>query len=306
MAPIQPIYISTAVNAPVLLDNDDDVEIVCKNWRLKGRGRGVLRLSPRCNVTLSVACTLSMMDKAMLMTMGRKSQITAQFFSLGTAIPVIVTSNRPEGQRQARLELLPLGGPLSFMTGRRRRLKAATFHLINFPDFLPGRIELADGQWLIEVESLPQTEALVDELAKSGGYAITHVGRLTCTSGKTFAILQMQQLLHELWLFLSFARGLSVGVFGVVGVAAGGHVTYRDWSMRDVTPWQGRFAWFDTHHGATLGEAFPGFAALLRDPLLGKAAQAALYWYLRSNRAGAGPGVDGGIILAQLPLNGSR
>ena len=47
---------------------------------------------------------------------------------------------------------------------------------------------------------------------------------------------------------------------------------------------------------------YPGFTALLRNGDLGKAASSAIYWYLRSNRAGDGAGVDSGIILSQAAL----
>ena len=40
----------------------------------------------------------------------------------------------------------------------------------------------------------------------------------------------------------------------------------------------------------------------MHDPTLAMAGYAALHWYLRSNRAGEGPGVDGGLILSQAAL----
>ncbi|MER9338760.1 hypothetical protein NKJ06_33365 [Mesorhizobium sp. M0293] len=47
---------------------------------------------------------------------------------------------------------------------------------------------------------------------------------------------------------------------------------------------------------------YPGFAKILHDPQFGAAVSAALYWYLRSNRAGDGAGVDSGLILSQAAL----
>jgi len=72
--------------------------------------------------------------------------------------------------------------------------------------------------------------------------------------------------------------------------------------MRLSTPWQSRLGWFDVHHGQTLGQVYPGFASLLRDGDLGDAAARALYWYLRSNRAGEGAGIDSGLLLSQAAL----
>lgn len=93
-------------------------------------------------------------------------------------------------------------------------------------------------------------------------------------------------------------------MFGTVGYDRSGNVLYEDWSQRITSPWQICRSWFDIHHGETLAVAFPGFVKLLHDPALSKVGQAALHWYLRSNRAGQGAGVDGGLILSQAALEG--
>jgi hypothetical protein len=51
-----------------------------------------------------------------------------------------------------------------------------------------------------------------------------------------------------------------------------------------------------------LGEVFPGFAGLFKDPHWKRHLRAVLYWYLRANNTVEGPGVDGGIILSQAAL----
>jgi len=81
-----------------------------------------------------------------------------------------------------------------------------------------------------------------------------------------------------------------------------GEVIYWYFSSQLCTPWEGRLSWFDSHHANTLADVFPGFLRLLEDPHYGKAVSTSLYWYLRSNRAGAGAGPDGGLILSQAAL----
>ena len=87
-----------------------------------------------------------------------------------------------------------------------------------------------------------------------------------------------------------------------VGFDADGNSAYQQWGLRIGTPWEPRVSWFDIHHGHSLAVLYPGFTALLRNGDLGKAASSAIYWYLRSNRAGDGAGVDSGIILSQAAL----
>jgi hypothetical protein len=156
--------------------------------------------------------------------------------------------------------------------------------------------------WSAEMQALPGTSNLIKQLKHEGGSAITHVGRLTRVDGRSFTILAAEGALYDLHQFLSFARGLHTAIFGVAGVSANGNIVYEDWGMRLSTNWESRLGWFDVHHGQTLGQVYPGFASLLRDRDFGKAVAQALYWYLRSNRAGEGAGVDGGLLLSQAAL----
>ncbi len=188
---------------------------------------------------------------------------------------------------------------------------------MNFPKFLSGndvkwrseqgderllgRVVLNEKDWIVEIQELPRTKELVEELRKEGGYGITHVGRLTRRK-HSFSISEAEKILRELHVFLSFARGLSTPLVLPVGLDAGGHRAYENWGLGLGTPWEPRGSWFDLHHGECLAGLYPGFMALLRDGDLGKAASSAIYWYLRSNRAGEGAGVDSGIILAQAAL----
>ncbi|NEV02434.1 hypothetical protein [Bradyrhizobium uaiense] len=72
--------------------------------------------------------------------------------------------------------------------------------------------------------------------------------------------------------------------------------------MRIGTPWESCRGWFDRNCGQALSVVYPGFCALLRDSVMGRAVNRTLYWYLRSNRGGDGSGIDSGIILSQAAL----
>ena len=61
-----------------------------------------------------------------------------------------------------------------------------------------GRVMLSNADWNIEIQRLPSTTKLTEELNEKGGYAITHVGRLTRRDGRSFAISKAEQALGGL------------------------------------------------------------------------------------------------------------
>ena len=66
---------------------------------------------------------------------------------------------------------------------------------------------LRHGKFDILIQSLPQTSDIIDKLDEQGGYAITHVGRITRLDGKSFKADKTNEILENLFYFLSFARG---------------------------------------------------------------------------------------------------
>jgi hypothetical protein len=88
----------------------------------------------------------------------------------------------------------------------------------------------------------------------------------------------------------------------LLGFDGSGERVYENWGVRAGTPWEIYRGWFDRQRGQSLAALFGGFRTLLHDPMLGKAVNRALYWYLRSNRGGDGAGIDSGVILSQAAL----
>ncbi|CAN7380159.1 hypothetical protein LJR016_002223 [Devosia sp. LjRoot16] len=147
-------------------------------------------------------------------------------------------------------------------------------------------------------------EAIGGGLKAAGGYAITHVARVTRIDGRTFSIGNGERLVALFHKLISFAAGRWTAVFGATGVNVAGEVVYEEWAGFPSTPWGGRQNWFDEHHGEALSDLFAGFIAALKDPGYGAAISAANYWYLRSNRGGEAAGADGSLVLSQAALEG--
>jgi hypothetical protein len=161
---------------------------------------------------------------------------------------------------------------------------------------------LEDDVWKIELQELPEASEFIEKMKLDGGSAITHVGRLIRKDNRSFSISSGTKALGKLYLFLSFVRGGWTPPLLCVGLNREADRIYEDWGQRLATPWEGRTSWFDVHHGEWMAKLYPGFVQLLDDAAMGKAVSSALYWYLRSNRGGAGFGIDSGIILSQAAL----
>jgi hypothetical protein len=317
---IQPVYTTPRANAPISLGRSD-IEITCKGRTAKCVGEAHLRLQRR--LELVITADLSGHPATAMQLASSTAPVTLRYGDQRRTRNVLVLrsslSHSATNGTKAGAVLLPNPQQLTLCPDRRRRLKAVTFHVMNFPAFSCGgqistdviyepdgrrlgRAVLNNADWCIEIQELPNTKKLIEELNAEGGYGITHVGRLRRRDNGSFAISAAESALQELHLFLSFAGGLWVPVILPVGFDARGNHVYEDWGVRLDTPWEARLSWFGTQSGQALAMLYPGFVALLRDSALAGPVSDALYWYLRSNRAGEGAGIDSGIILSQAAL----
>jgi hypothetical protein len=308
--PISPKYFAATANTSIDL-GAAPVELKAGAVVAAGSGKASLDLTDKERVIVEVETTF---DGCAI---GHESDLQMRFGLWGRFIPAISIKSEI-GNTGVKLWLVVNGSAFTQVRDGRVRLVSAVVHILNFPEFfsfggtsdfdqgnrLLGRVVMQSSDWEIELQALPSTNALVKQLKTQGGHAITHVAHIRKAGGRAFTCRQLERIVHDLQRFLSFARGAWTSTFGTVGYDGRGNELYKDWGQRIATPWQVGRAWFDIHHGETLAVAFPGFVRLMHHPTLAKAGYAALYWYLRSNRAGEGAGVDGGLILSQAALEG--
>lgn len=307
--PIVPKYVSAAANTAVDLGSAP-VDLRAGAVTIACAGKVRLELSGRERVVIEVDTDF---DGYRL---GDSPELQMKFGSSGQFVPVIVVRSQM-GTSGTKLWLLVNGAAFRQVRDGRVRLSSAIVHVLNFPEFYCsgaaksdfslsnqrlGRVVLRNLDWEIELQALLSTNEIVKQLKAEGGNGITHVARIARVDCKSFTYRQLDAIVHDLQRFLSFARGAWTSLFGTVGFGRDGRELYSEWGERIATPWQRCQSWFDLHHGECLATAFPGFVTLLHDPALSQAGSAALHWYLRSNRAGEGAGVDGGLILSQAAL----
>ena len=209
------------------------------------------------------------------------------------------------------------------ITPTTNAISHAVFHIFNFPVFLGpddyisctgqppvpslkccSRVYLIYDNWKITIAAMENTALCDKELETSGGYLITHVGKIEREDGSVFSSDQLVDILHCLHYFLSFALGRWAGVALPIGFNKNGEKVFEQWGLPMVAGdhWGGSLSWFDVQHSQALKEVFPGFYTKWNDTLWQTPLKTVLYWYLAANERSTGIGVDAGVILAQTAL----
>jgi hypothetical protein len=199
-------------------------------------------------------------------------------------------------------------------------LKFVKFHLVNFEEIVDQLVQDDDGTfrmarstvkfdgWTLTIETVRDYSVLEKSLKAKRGYAITHIGRLERSDGVAFATKEVSPVLHALFWFFSFARGLESPPMLPVGFNSNGVVTWREWIGFRATAWRGTQGWLNGRQYTTssLEESLIGFWKKWQDlkwndpsnnntPLI-----LAIHWFLSANTDSGG--VEGSIILAQTGL----
>ncbi len=287
------------------------IELARGDETFKARTTPKLRLLPRPQLIIDVKVPYSgfFFD---LDTFGSFVDILPQRERL-KVIPASVTAKNGSASCSLVASVEP-----STVLATRKKLRRVNFAILNFPEFFGGHdvaledddggvcrlgaTEIVTEDWQASVTSLPNLKDLVQSLKLEGGYSVTHVGSVHRADLRLFTVEEVSNLLEGLRLYLSFARGAFCSLTLQEGFDQNGDKAWEQWGSNSVAPWGYNPSWFDRMNGSLLGEIFPGFWAMLNDPAWEDAIRTALYWYLRSNSPGSGPGIDGGLILTQAAL----
>lgn len=188
---------------------------------------------------------------------------------------------------------------------------ALRFQLANFLDFLnPGhdhqptepslrRLRLRFGEWTVDLES--GSRDLFKSLDESGGYGLTHIGQLTRTDEKPFAVSVGQHAMKVLTDLLTFAQGDSCGAPVRWGLGEHGETTWQHYGSSVLGRWKRRAGWLDEHHASILGDLAPAFAQTHQNTETGESLLAAIHWYRECNlRAG---GMEGALVFGLMALD---
>jgi hypothetical protein len=200
----------------------------------------------------------------------------------------------------------------NWFLAKAEKLHAVYFHLVNVPfirghairhgstGFSAGRVELHGGDWVIAIDPVSDHRAIYDAVTDSGGFGITHVGRLGTVSGREFAHDEVSNILHALWRFLSFAQGCWVGPVLAVGVNGCGERCWWDLSPVLCDPRKSIVGWFRHRDATSLEQLWPLFFAKWQNTYWNDVLCRGIWWYVGGSKQAGG--TDGAIVLIQAGL----
>ncbi|MDI1243191.1 MAG: hypothetical protein PSX80_14855 [bacterium] len=168
------------------------------------------------------------------------------------------------------------------------------------PVFSTGRMTLDSDKWNITIDDISDRSKAFAELKSSRGYAITHLGEVRRIDGSEFQFRDIEALLEDLGLFLSWSRGNWTAPFLHIGFQSDGKEQWKRWQAPLVDHWRVVNHWFPDHDTSNIQVAWESFRDRLNDPVWREVLLRALNWYLVCNRFEGG--AEGSIIMAQAAL----
>lgn len=177
--------------------------------------------------------------------------------------------------------------------------------IVNLPQFWfsgPHSLDfsLEDDLWTFDFRPITETSLAFPSDVQTDAYRLTHQMWVQSAKCETFRLLDTQNALNTLALFLSFCCENWTSPALIVGFDNAGVVVSEEWGTRLVGTLHEPRNWLDLYNGSALKEVFPGFARLANHSGWAEALRSAIYWYVRSDGNVVGP--DGAIVLVQSAL----
>jgi hypothetical protein len=200
------------------------------------------------------------------------------------------------------------------IVGKGDNLHSIIFHVVNFCSYMgevtykrtqfeestnKGRINLSEKDWDIvidEISSEKNTDVF-KSLKESGGYAITHVGRIKKKDNSSFNAEEVMELIEALSYFLSFAKGAKVPIVLFVGYNANDEKMYEQWNESFGQPSKYRMSWMPKRDLGDFSKIFSSFIKWWK--MNNNVARIAINSYLEANQNSFD---EIGLILSQSIL----
>jgi hypothetical protein len=302
---LKPLYLTPSPNTTISLF-EGDLELHLASGRsLSASGTVEWRWLP----SVSIRFTLSGLDHYPNHSDLSEAKLEIPELSLTCGVSITNMGIGQEGVYYGGLLKTPV------LVGEDSGCDRVIFHIPNFHSFIgetirdkgparwTGRLRLENDNWVIALDGGITVSELIKGLKGQGGYAFTHTGELRHADGEHFRLSEADDILHAVYYFLSFVRGLWCGPVLASG-RMGGIEIWQEWATSRLTPWKYVESWFPQvgpkENLAELNQAFRGYMRKWEDSLWKDPIKHSIHWYVESN-IGAG-GVEGAIVLIQAAL----
>lgn len=193
---------------------------------------------------------------------------------------------------------IAMGTLETYAEGPSTDLDHVIFHVPNF--LLYGQTSFDWGDWHVALSALPETEQLERELQTEGGYALTHVGRLSRVDGGGFDLDDAESPLDALGFFLSFARGFWTQPCLLVGFDSEGTRRCVSAPPLRLDARAATETWYNEYRSGDLADAARAFWTRWDDEDSNETLRLVVSWYLEAN--GGAKALQGRLILSQVAL----
>ena len=257
-----PAFPSLAPNRPVTL-YEGDLELKQQTGSLSGIGNIQLEWLPVAGPRFSLNLPFGEWDRI------EAPICELHIVGLGKRVRVRVAewSNRPDDgvcRVRGRIEKLEIG--------RDQHVRFVVLHIVNFAgcrgsdvrdesatNFWYGRATIEAGEWRLTLDELKKSADDIGVLKATGGFAVTHVGRLERLDGKAFAVNKTQPFCEAVARYLSFCQGAWVGLILPVGFDDDSNRTWDRWEEVQITGWRSSLSWFSSTCDEGLSRWIPRF-----------------------------------------------
>lgn len=289
------------------------VEIVAGGETYIGTGRAQLDFRPTPHI--NYYADFNGIDASVAMRALGNLESMESFVLDGITIDgFAITVGGAQADKAMSLKWCPHSSPVDGIDSGTNPINHLHFHLFNFTEYLSTTnfafesdgdrqhrinfIELVDASWNIRVSSQLETSQRIKQLKADGGFQLTHVASVRRADGVEFMSGDVENLLHMLRYFFSFAKGCWCEPDCPVGFDSSGKKNWSLWSSPSES-WRTLSSWFPEHLPSQLEGLFPLFSNLWKRGDWDEALKEVVYWYLSANSS---RGIDAGIILTQAAL----
>lgn len=313
LEPLQVVYTTADVNAPLELYSGRML-FRHASGELSGQGRLLLEWlpSPALRFRLRTERELSR-DLRLVFELPRMEEAQLELVDAGRAFEIFAPN---AGQiSESELEVSGIVNE-EVILGKENGLTTLLFHLPNVPEialspdrFVPksgggaysvDRVLLRSGPWLITLDPLVGSSALLRNLKSNRGYGITAVGKLERTDGKAFSLSKARSALEALGYLLSFAFERWCFPMMLICFDRRGNRACEVWSPFRASRFQPHMGWFDFHHPGSLADLFPGFMRHWQDEEWREALKDAIYWFIEIHAQPVR--IDTAVVVGQITL----
>lgn len=164
--------------------------------------------------------------------------------------------------------------PITF--GEDKNIHSIAFNLVNFNEEV-RETEIQFGKWHLKLEQIVSKKNY-DELKKTGGYLITHIGILQKKDKDEFSIDESKSVLNFLYYLFSFCKGVSTPTFLTEGQNSKGEVVWYEIGSKRINTWKRCSNWFSDSR-IDLNEFTSGFYDFCHSTTFKDHIAEIIYWY---------------------------